>query len=517
ACCPFHNEKTPSFTINDEKGFYHCFGCGEHGDAIRWMTEQRGLTFMDAVGELAGAAGLSMPVPDPRAARAVDEAGLSYRIMSEAQAWFADQLLLNDHATRYCTRRRIEPETSAAFGLGWAPGAVGPLRRALSNYSEARLVEVGLLAAPDGRALYERFRGRLMIPIHDPRGRVIGFGGRTIADVQPKYLNSPDTLLFDKGRTLFNLHRAAPAVRQSGRLIVVEGYLDVIALAQAGLPEVVASCGTALTEAQMELAWRLCPSPVLCFDGDLAGQRASVKAAIRALPHIRPDKTFSFALLPEGADPDDVVQGGGRQAIEALVGRAVPLVDLLWQHECDGQKLATPEARAALRQRLEDHARAITHRGLSSEYLAEFRRRVDALFPRRGRRVAIQLVSRSLDPRTKVLTAVLRGLARHPDVARRQREQIAQITPRTDSHGQALAMFADGGFGGEMPTVEAVDAMFADDCDAQVGLSFSFHDAKVPAEQAQADLRVALAILLAEQEGVSTASLVERAVALQGH
>ncbi|MEY4271071.1 MAG: hypothetical protein RLZZ58_2287, partial [Pseudomonadota bacterium] len=333
ACCPFHNEKTPSFTINDEKGFYHCFGCGAHGDAIRWMTDQRGLSFMDAVKELAATAGMDVPAADPKAAQK-QEAQKSLRDVTEASArWFASQLggIDGSGAREYLARRRISAETQHAFGFGFAPDSRSQLKTALAKYPTPMLVEAGMLIAVDDKDPYDRFRGRLMIPIRDARGRVIAFGGRALemtatgnsrgggGDGGPKYLNSPDTPLFDKGRTLYNLDRASPASRRTNRILVVEGYMDVVALAQAGIDDAVAPLGTALTETQIGMLWRMVPVPVLCLDGDAAGQKAAIRAAMRALPLLRPGFSLAFVTLPAGQDPDDVVAKGGGAAMEALI------------------------------------------------------------------------------------------------------------------------------------------------------------------------------------------------------
>jgi DNA primase len=269
ACCPFHNEKSPSFTVNDAKGFYHCFGCGAHGDVIRWMTDQRGLSFMDAVKELASEAGMEVPAPDPRSAeRAEQQAGL-HDVMAAAQGWFVQRLASDEgaKARAYLATRGFDAHTLQRFGFGYAPEGRQALKEALKQFPEAMLIEAGLRIAVDDKEPYDRFRGRLMLPIEDARGRVIAFGGR-ILDAEkkdaPKYLNSPDTPLFDKGRTLYNLHRAGPARRQSGRIVVVEGYMDVIALAAAGITDAVAPLGTALTERQIEMLWRLVETPILC-------------------------------------------------------------------------------------------------------------------------------------------------------------------------------------------------------------------------------------------------------------
>ncbi|MEO6360097.1 MAG: DNA primase, partial [Sphingomicrobium sp.] len=365
ACCPFHNEKTPSFTVNDEKGFYHCFGCGAHGDAIRFLTDARGLPFMDAVKELAGKAGLDVPAPDPQSRERAERTASLTDVMASVQAWFAEQLQGIDGASArdYLKRRGIDPATVQRFGLGLAPDGRTKLKSALAALGEDKLIETGMLIKPeDGGASYDRFRGRLMIPIRDQRGRVIAFGGRILGDGEPKYLNSPETSLFDKGRTLYNIDRAGPASRTAKRLIVVEGYMDVIALDRAGISETVAPNGTAVTEAQLERMWRLDPAPILCFDGDSAGQKAAIRAAARALPHLGPERTLRFAELPAGQDPDDLIksaaamvggdgaaqQKAGREAFEAVIEKAEPLDARLWRHEYQFAPLTTPEARAGL-------------------------------------------------------------------------------------------------------------------------------------------------------------------------
>lgn len=377
ACCPFHNEKTPSFTINDEKGFYHCFGCGAHGDAIRFLTDARGLPFMDAVKELAGKAGLDVPAPDPKARERAERTSDLTDVMASCQAWFADQLagIEGAEAREYLKNRGIDQKVIERFGIGFAPDGRTKLKNALPSLGEDKLVETGMLIKTDEGDTYDRFRGRVMIPIRDARGRVIAFGGRILGPGEPKYLNSPDTPLFDKGRTLYNIDRASPASRQAKRLIVVEGYMDVIALDRAGIAEAVAPNGTAVTEAQLERMWRLDPHPILCFDGDSAGQKAAIRAAGRALPFLAPERTLRFVELPAGQDPDDLVRNGGREAVEALLATPEPLVDRLWRHERDAQPLATPEARAGLRQRLIEHSQAIRDPALGRLYRDEWLRR----------------------------------------------------------------------------------------------------------------------------------------------
>ena len=396
ACCPFHNEKTPSFTINDEKGFYHCFGCGAHGDAIRFLTDARGLQFMDAVKELAGKAGMEVPAPDPRDRERQERSAGLHDVMAAARKWFAEQLNGVDggEARAYLANRGIDAKVIERFGIGYAPDARGKLKAALKDLGEDKLIDTGMLIKPDEseKASYDRFRGRIMIPIRDARGRVIAFGGRILGPGEPKYLNSPDTVLFDKGRTLYNLDLAGPASRAAKRLIVVEGYMDVIALDRAGISEVVAPNGTAVTEAQLERMWRLDGQPICCFDGDAAGQKAAVRAALRALPHLGPERTLRFVALPAGQDPDDLVRSGGREAVEALLATPEPLVERLWRHEVEAAPLDTPEARAGLKARLIEHVQAIGDSNVRELYRDEWLRKFDAL-------VRPEQPARSLYPR----------------------------------------------------------------------------------------------------------------------
>ena len=474
ACCPFHNEKTPSFYVNDDKGFYHCFGCSAHGDAIRWMTDQRGLPFMDAVKELAQAAGMELPAMDPRAAEKAEAAKGLHEACADAASWFTEQLngLTGATARDVLVKRGIKPETARAFGLGFAPDSRGALKTALKDYGDPLLVEAGLLIKVEEKAPYDRFRGRLMIPIRDPRGRTIAFGGRIIGEGEPKYLNSPETPLFDKGRTLYNLDKAAPAARKAGRLIVVEGYMDVIALAQAGFGEVVAPNGTAVTEAQLERMWRLSDVPILCLDGDSAGQKAAIRAAHRALPLLAPGRSLAFVTLPQGQDPDDLVRMKGPAAFEALLKEPEPLVDRLWASELAAEPLDTPEQRAGLKARLADLAKTIADSNVAQEYQAEFRRRFDETFrpqrkpfePRapfvpqaRGTRKAGQPWKPPITPPgdgaksiraggiDRILAkAVLAGLIRHPAEIARHMEVLGSLnlpTTRSENCSRRWSMW----------------------------------------------------------------------------
>ncbi|PLK25978.1 DNA primase [Novosphingobium sp. TH158] len=389
ACCPFHNEKSPSFTVNDQKGFYHCFGCGAHGDAIRWMTDQRGLSFMDAVKELAAEAGLEVPAPDPRAARIAEKQSGLHDVMQAAQDWYRAQLETpaGAKAREYLASRRFDAHTMERFGFGYAPAGRQALKTALGKFDEAMLVEAGMRIAVDDKEPYDRFRDRLTMPIQDARGRVIGFAARILDSEKkdaPKYLNSPDTPLFDKGRTLFNLHRAGPASRQSGRIVVVEGQMDVVALAAAGIDEAVAPMGTALTERQLEMLWRLVEAPILCFDGDSAGQRAAMRAITRALPLLRPAHTLRICRLPTGLDPDDLIKQQGVAALEQVLVGAKSLIETLWENERDALPLATPEDKAGLKARLLAHVETIADPDIKALYRRELLERFsDFAFARR--------------------------------------------------------------------------------------------------------------------------------------
>ncbi len=386
--CPFHSEKTPSFTANDDKGFYHCFGCGAHGDIITFTMETEGLNFPEAVEKLAGLAGLPVPRQSPEEReRAKDRATLQ-QVMEQASAWFENQLAQpgGRQALDYLRSRGFTDDTIGQFRLGYAPDGRGRLGQALEarDITREQLIEAGLVKLPDGGGEpRDYFFNRVIFPIADRRGQVIAFGGRILGDGQPKYLNSPETALFHKGRVLYNWARAREAARAAGTVVVVEGYTDVIALAQAGLSNAVAPLGTALTEEQMLALWRMVDEPVLCFDGDNAGQRAAFRAAERALPLLQPGKSLRFVALPAGEDPDSLVRARGRAGFEELLAKARPLVDVVWTLEAGSGKFATPEQRAALERRLNQHVAQIADRGVQYHYQQQIRERLRALFGRK--------------------------------------------------------------------------------------------------------------------------------------
>ena len=545
ACCPFHQEKTPSFTVNDEKGFYHCFGCGAHGDAIRFLTDARGMPFMDAVKELAAKAGMEVPAPDPQARDRAERASSLTEVMGAVQSWFAEQLqgIEGAEAREYLARRGIDAATVTRFGLGLAPQGRTRLKAALGHLGEEALVETGMLIKPEeGGDTYDRFRGRLMFPIRDQRGRVIAFGGRILGEGEPKYLNSPDTPLFDKGRTLYNIDRAGPASRTARRLIVVEGYMDVIGLDRAGISEAVAPNGTAVTEGQLERLWRLDPAPILCFDGDSAGRKAAVRAALRALPHIGPDRTLRFVELPAGQDPDDVVRAGGRAAFEALVDKPEPLDERLWRHERDAAPLTTPEARAGLRQRLVEHSQAIPDPALRRLYRDQWLNRFDSdIAPQRQPRGAFRPFKPGSrftppDPPTSdtaraigaggidraTARALIVGFAYYPEALPAYCEQLAALPiadPRTARLRDHLvnAAFASAALDRDGLATILADAGAADDLTAARstgGIGFSFTRGDSEPAIAVRDLGEAIEALSADGEiGAALAAATKRLMA----
>lgn len=394
-CCPFHGEKTPSFHCEDRKGRYHCFGCGVSGDHFRFLTEAEGLSFPEAVERIAGLAGVPMPARDLEAEKRERARASLTDVMEMATAYFEQQLQApgGAKARSYLRERGLSAATQQAFRLGYSPDSRNGLKQHLAEKGVGpdQMEACGLVySGPDVPVAYDRFRDRIMFPIPDSRGRIIAFGGRAMsADIPAKYLNSPETELFHKGNVLYNFARARPAVVKEGVVIAVEGYMDVIALGQAGFENVVAPLGTALTENQLELLWRMSGEPVLCFDGDAAGLKAAWRAADLALPLIQPGRTLRFVLLPEGQDPDDVVRSGGRAAFAELLGEARPLAELLWSRETTGMVFDTPERRAGLEQRLRELTGRIRDESLRRHYQQDMRERVNGFFgpafPRRQR------------------------------------------------------------------------------------------------------------------------------------
>src|SRR5438270_1836575 len=382
---PFQQEKSPSFTVNDQKGFYHDFSSGKHGDIISFLMETERAGFPEAVERLAAIAGVPLPAATPEAARHEQRRKTLYDVMELAAKFFADMLASRNGAKArgYLGDRGISPSVQLQFRIGYAPGERFALKEHLGSQGipVEDMVEAGLLVAADDIPVpYDRFRDRVMFPITDVRNRVIAFGGRALEkDVAAKYLNSPETPLFHKGDNLYNLATARQAAHNGAPLVVVEGYVDVIAMVGAGFAASVAPLGTALTENQLALLWKMADEPILCFDGDRAGQKAAYRAADLALPHLKPGKSLRFALLPEGQDPDELARSGGRGAIAEVLSGARPLGEMLWSREADAASFDTPERRAAFEKRVHEVVRSIGDESVRKYYAQDFSGRLRAL------------------------------------------------------------------------------------------------------------------------------------------
>ena len=349
ACCPFHNEKSPSFTVSPSKQFYHCFGCGAHGDAIGFLMEYSGLGYIEAIKELAAGAGMTMPDFEPRFGKKKEEDDPDlYDIMQRATQYYREQLKSSPRAVEYLKGRGLSGQVAARFGIGYAPDGWQNLQAVFPKYDDKSLKEVGLVIENDAGKRYDRFRDRIMFPIVNQRGFVIGFGGRVIGAGEPKYLNSPETPLFEKGRELYGLPQARQAIRDAGRVLVVEGYMDVVALAQHGVEYAVATLGTATTPTHVQKLLRQADEIVFSFDGDAAGRKAAWHALEVSLPATLDHKAIRFLFLPEGEDPDTYVRAKGKEAFEDLVGRAEPLSAYLLAQLRARVDTNTPEGRSRL-------------------------------------------------------------------------------------------------------------------------------------------------------------------------
>lgn len=380
---PFKVEKTPSFFVNDHKGFYHCFASGEHGDIFTFLMKTEGLAFPEAVERLAQEAGVTLPKTEVQDKEREDERTRLYALLEASSKFFEASLsgAAGGEARRYIEKRGLKRETVHEFRIGYAPNSRTALKEHLTKagFTADEMATSGMLIHGDDIAVpYDRFRNRVMFPIQDPKGRVIAFGGRALDPDQPaKYLNSPETPLFHKGHVLFNAHRARSAAHDKERIIVVEGYMDVVTLAEAGFTEAVAPLGTALTDDQLGLLWRVTPEPVLCFDGDGAGQRAAFRAVDTALPHLKPGASLMFAFLPDGLDPDDLIRQQGPQAFETALARARPLSDVLFEREWALGDWSTPERRAGLEQQLRALVSRIEDETVRNHYRRDLARRLD--------------------------------------------------------------------------------------------------------------------------------------------
>jgi DNA primase len=461
---PFNAEKSPSFTVNDQKGFYHDFSSGRHGDVFRFLMETEGVSFPEAAERLAAMAGLPMPTISRESAELEKKRATLHDVLAMAARFFEETLqsTLGAKARGYLSDRRIDAKAQRAFGLGYAPGDRFALRDALAakGATAEQMIATGLLIhGEDVTVPYDRFRDRVMFPIHDRGGRVIGFGGRAMeAGAAAKYLNSPETELFHKGSVLFNHHRARKSAHDKGEVVAVEGYVDVLQMSEAGFPQTVAPLGTALTAEQCELLWRMAPEPILCFDGDNAGRKAAFRAIDVALPLIGPGKSLRIALLPDGQDPDDLVRSSGPAAVEETLKGAKPLAEMLFLRETEGQAFDTPERRAGLERRLRELVAAIGDEPLRRYYREDMEGRLAAFFgngrperssaplrnfrPRNGKRFPVDpgprlgvaseplpnglsLTSKAKDAPRDI--AILAIALNHPDLLARHAEEIAAV------------------------------------------------------------------------------------------
>ncbi|CAN5141407.1 DNA primase [soil metagenome] len=484
---PFNAEKTPSFFVNDQKASFFDFSSGKNGDIFKFVMETEGLSFPEAVEKLAAEAGVALP-KITHEAQVQEEKRKGLHEVVELAARFFEAELMGDRggaARRYLASRGLDGEARTRFRLGYGPADRFALRDHLAGKGVGAelMMAAGLLVHGDEIAVpYDRFRDRIMFPIHDSRGRVVAFGGRAMsAEVSAKYLNSPETPLFHKGSLLFNHHNARKASHDTGQVIVVEGYVDVIAMSLAGFPQTVAPLGTALTEDQLTLLWRMADEPVICLDGDKAGRKAASRAIDIALPQLEPGKSLSFALLPDGQDPDDLARSGGKVAIAEVLGAARPLVDMLWTREVEAGPLDTPERRAAFERRLKEPLGQIKDETTRKHYRREMEERLAQLFasaaparadrgrdgahPRgrgqaRGGRGGFQQVApwlvgplkaSSQLTRTKIMAQgrgedtreafILLALASHPDLILRCADEISELSldgPAAERFRQAL-------------------------------------------------------------------------------
>jgi DNA primase len=471
---PFNAEKTPSFFVNDQKASFFDFSSGKNGDIFKFVMETEGLSFPEAVEKLAAEAGVTLPKITAEA-QAHEEKRKGLHEVVELAAQFFEAELMGDRggpARRYLASRGLDGEARTRFRLGYGPAERFALRDHLAGkgVSAELMMEAGLLVHGEEIAVpYDRFRDRVMFPIHDARGRIVAFGGRAMnAEVAAKYLNSPETPLFHKGHLLFNHHNARKAAHDAGQVIVVEGYVDVIAMSLSGFPQAVAPLGTALTEDQLGLLWRMADEPVICLDGDKAGRKAASRAIDLALPLLEPGKSLSFALLPDGQDPDDLARSGGRQAIAEVLGAARPLVDMLWQREVEAGPLDTPERRAAFERRLKEPLSLIRDETTRRHYRREMDERLAQLFAaaapaRGGARGPFQRGRGGPPPRAGALRAssaltqsrlvaklrgedrreafILLALASHPQLILRCADEIAELSldgPAAERLRQAL-------------------------------------------------------------------------------
>ncbi len=463
ACCPFHNEKTPSFTVSPSKQFYHCFGCGAHGSAIGFLMTYRGLGFVDAVRELAASVGMNVPETERSGFRLPpNDAAELYSVLERATRFYRQSLKRSPQAIAYLKGRGLSGEVAARFGIGYAPPDRQALAQCFDDYASAWLEKAGLVLRGEGGRRYDRFRDRIMFPIADSRGRIVGFGGRLIGEGEPKYLNSPETPIFEKGRELYGLFQAMGDLRKAGRLLVVEGYMDVVALAQHGIGYACATLGTATTGAQVQKLLRHAEQVTFCFDGDEAGRRAAWRALETILPHVTDGKEVSFLFLPSGEDPDSLVRRIGGPGFEAQLSNAVSLSAYLIEGLASQIELANDEGRARLLKEAKPLVTRIQAPGLGLLIRRRLAERVgltvselETLYRIRSDKDAAAPVPRTFGRKAQVMSRcrrLIRQILFRPELA--QRLEPAHI-PASEPDAGFLRQFLD--FVRANPTLKGSD------------------------------------------------------------
>jgi DNA primase len=485
APCPFHQEKSASFHVDDRKGFYYCFGCHAKGDAVTFVKETGNLGFMEAVEALAVEAGMQMPARDPKAAERADRRTQLQDVMEEAARFYRLQLKTGagSAARSYLAqKRRLTEPAWDRWGIGWSPENAQALvdHLAAKGISPDLMTASGVVAKGDSGRLYDRFHARIIFPILDPRGRTISFGGRSLdPNARAKYLNGPETELFDKGRSLFNHGPAREAAGKGKPLIVAEGYMDVIALSEAGFTAAIAPLGTAVTEDQLRMIWRISDEPIMALDGDKAGLAAAQRVIDLALPLLEAGKALRIAILPGGMDPDDLIKAHGAPAMQAVLDQAKPMVQLLWQRETEGRSFDSPERRAAFDKVLRGHLARIADQSIRNHYADEIKRLRRELFgaeagpsrpfqpgpfrPGRGRfappggalaTTRSSLLAQGQGPVEEVLreAVILATLILHPRLIHRFETALERLDLTGDDHDTLRQMILAGA---DMPDLHA--------------------------------------------------------------
>lgn len=469
--CPFHNEKTPSFTVNDDKGFYHCFGCGAHGDIIKFVMDSEKMPFMEAVEYLANKAGIPMPKLSPAQVEKDKKQASLTEIMETACQFYQEHLFGRAGVTArdYLMKRGISGHVAKQFRLGYAPsGSALTARLQAKGYNMDDCVALGLVLKNKERGvMHDYFYDRVMFPILDRRKRVIGFGGRIMGKGEPKYLNSPETDLFHKGEQLYALPNAVETIRQKNEAVLVEGYMDVIALHSAGFTNAVAPLGTALTENQIKLLWRFCDEPIICFDGDNAGRRASIRAINRALPILTPGKSLRFIWLPEGYDPDDMIRKKSPDAFQKMLVGAKPMTFAVWNMLIDGRSLETPERLAKLKQDATELAATIKDETVRTYYAKDLNNRLWKLGQTKSKKTSLPFLNSAPiiapTPGSSEAKMLLAYLICYPHISQRILEDLTDLKLLEASLNDALHEIMDIIFDSPDITHEQMTQKVSDD------------------------------------------------------